>query len=533
MGSGGLQSGLRWSSVATIGRSGGSWQEAALAGDVRAERWLAMAHIGTAVVLAVGIFALDIVSPLQGAVAVLYSVVVLIVARTQRRRVVLAVAAACAGLALAGYLISHHGQPFGSPAVRLAVSLVALIVTAWLSTRQIAAAGARQQADARYRMIFGAAGIAMWESDWSAAHMVLRGGVYSDAMIGRATAAAVIRDANDQAARLFGYPDRRAMLAGDVATHATPSAIAAQKRIFTRLLSGDRLIEEDVQFRTLTGDVIDVLLRVTLPPHDQDWQHVLITAFDVTERRRAAQRLADAQAELAHMARLTTLGELAATIAHEVNQPLSAIITYAKSGRRWLAQEAPDARETDDCLDHIAANGTRAADVIARIRDLARKSGPQRATVSIADLVTDTIALLARDLAAAEVAIDLAIPDDVPAVDGDRVQLQQVLMNLMLNAQQAMAAQSTPRALSIEARAAKGQVVLTLADTGPGFGDTDPDMVFRPFFTTKREGIGIGLSICRSIVEQHGGTLVAAAAATGGAAMTIRLPVQSGDGGRA
>ncbi|MEI9851527.1 MAG: histidine kinase dimerization/phospho-acceptor domain-containing protein [Sphingomonas sp.] len=125
------------------------------------------------------------------------------------------------------------------------------------------------------------------------------------------------------------------------------------------------------------------MLRVTLPPGEDGWKRVLVMALDVTERNRAQARLAQSRAELTHVSRLTTLGQLAASIAHEVNQPLSAIITYARSGRRWLAREAADAPEVADCLDHIAANGTRAADVIARIRDLARKADPKRVRIDL------------------------------------------------------------------------------------------------------------------------------------------------------
>ncbi len=190
---------------------------------------------------------------------------------------------------------------------------------------------------------------------------------------------------------------------------------------------------------SLTREVVDVVVRVTLPTGDGDWRRVLVMALDVTERNRAQARLAQSQAELTHVSRLTTLGQLAASIAHEVNQPLSAVVTYAKSGKRWLAREAPNAGEVSDCLDQIAANGTRAADVIARIRDIARKADPERGVIRLAPLIDETVALLRRDLQTHGVAIHVSVPDGLPPVAGDRVQIQQVLMNLMLNAEQAMA----------------------------------------------------------------------------------------------
>ncbi len=483
-------------------------------------------HGAAALLLGLAIFALDALTPLQGAVAVLYTIVVLICARAHDRSLMLAAGAVATGLAFAGYYISHWGDPPGAAAVRLGVSLVAIAITTLLCVRYQAASDERRRSDERYRIIFNSAGLPIWEGDWSDAYAALRRGEPLDdaAVIERIAKNATILDANEAAARLFDLPGRHALIGGNIVAHHTPAAEATFGAIVAALARGDAVVEQETQFLSASGEIVDVVLRVTLPPGSEGWRRVLVMALDVTERNRAQARLAQAQVELAHVSRVTTLGQLAASIAHEVNQPLSAVVTYAKSGKRWLAREAPDAAEVSECLDQISANGNRAADVIARIRDIARKADPECGVVDIGPLVEETVALLRRDLQAHGVAIHVKIADGLPPVAGDRVQIQQVLMNLMLNADQAMV--DTPldqRELCVEAAADEGAVAIAIIDYGPGMA-TEPESLFAPFFTTKETGLGMGLSICRSIIEQHGGVLTASNNADRGATFRFRLP---------
>ena len=495
--------------------------------DREGRRLAARLRTAAAMALALAIFALDVLSPLQGAVAVLYTTVVLIAARSNDRAMVIAAGAVCALLAMTGYGVSHLAEPLGSPAMRLAVSLVAIGITTILSARHLSDMEARRRSEERYRTIFNAAGFPIWESDWSAAYDLLKSGREADQQVlDQVSVDARVRDANLAAARLFGLPDRDALVVSGFSRHSTPVGEAALIRILNALNRGEEWIEEESQFRTQSGEIVDVVLRVTLPQDNQGWSRVLIMALDVTERNRAQARFAEAQAELTHVARVTTLGQLAASIAHEVNQPLSAIITYAKSGKRWLAREAPGAAEVSDCLDHIASNGTRAAKVIERIRNLARRAEPNQSRIDLAALIEETIALLDRDFQANNVAVHAAVPADLPEVTGDRVQIQQVLMNLMLNAEQAMAQNPLDRReLCLDAETDSGGVTVAVRDCGPGIAGDDPEALFRPFFTTKPDGMGMGLSICRSILEQHGGSLTASNHPEGGASFRFRLPV--------
>ncbi|TMV76604.1 PAS domain S-box protein, partial [Thioclava sp. BHET1] len=333
-------------------------------------------------------------------------------------------------------------------------------------------------------------------------------------------------NANHQAAQFFGYRARTELIGISIARHLAAGGAVAQGRIFDKLLQGENPVEIETQFVNIAGKTLDALLRISLPPDSNGWDRVLITALDVTERNKVQQRLAESHAELTHMARVMTLGQIAASIAHEVNQPLSAVINYAKSGRRWLQREAPDALEVRDCLEQIAQNGERAAGVIAGIRDLTRKSDPVRNEVDINQIFAETTALLVRDLRSAGVSLRGDLARDLPGILADRVQIQQILMNLILNASHAMA--DTPdedRIVLIAAHPVGDRLEITVSDRGTGLNGKDPEALFKPFFTTKTQGMGMGLTICRSIIEQHGGTLVAEQNPGGGVVMRFDLPL--------
>jgi PAS domain S-box-containing protein len=250
------------------------------------------------------------------------------------------------------------------------------------------------------------------------------------------------------------------------------------------------------------------------------------TTRDITERKRAEEALRTAQAELARAARLTTMGELAASIAHEINQPLGAIVTNANACLRWLNRGEPDLDEAREAISRIARDGMRAGDVIRGLRALAKKSGPDLAKLDIDDAIQEVLVLThnERQRHGVELRTDLFTGDQ--PVFGDRVQLQQVMLNLIMNGIEAMSTVTDrPRVLAISSEPAEGGgVLVAVKDTGPGLDQASADRIFDPFFTTKPNGMGMGLSICRSIIEAHGGRFWASPRAPNGTAFRFTVP---------
>jgi C4-dicarboxylate-specific signal transduction histidine kinase len=253
---------------------------------------------------------------------------------------------------------------------------------------------------------------------------------------------------------------------------------------------------------------------------------VLVTLTDVTERNRIQEELNRARGELAHASRVTTLGELTGSIAHEVNQPLAAIVTNGYAALSWLRQGTPDLEEIRTTVDRMISDANRAGDVIARLRDMARNTSPVHQPVHLNDIVSEAAALVHGELNGQQVELDLDLTAPSPAVMGDRVQLQQVVINLLLNAGQAMSS-ITDRPRSITARSwlsPSGEAVVDVEDAGVGIAPDAAQRLFEPFFTTKQQGMGMGLSICRSIIEAHEGVLAVVPKEGPGAMFRFKLP---------
>jgi len=252
---------------------------------------------------------------------------------------------------------------------------------------------------------------------------------------------------------------------------------------------------------------------------------------DITVAVRAAQTeeaLQNVRTALAHATRVTTLGELTASIAHEINQPLAAVVANASAGRRWLAAQPPNLDEVREALNRIVRDGNRASDIIIRIRALLNKSAAPTQRLSINETILEVVALTRSELQMNRVALNLQLADDLPPVIGDRVQLQQVVLNLIVNAIEAMRGHGAgPRELLVGSRSdAANGVLVTVEDSGPGLDPAGIRRLFDAFYTTKQDGMGMGLAISRSIVEAHGGRLWATPNAPWGAVFQFSVPAE-------
>ncbi|TFW31215.1 sensor histidine kinase [Duganella callida] len=473
------------------------------------------------VVLMLLIFAIDTFSPLDMAIAVMYVVVVLLSASVWERRGVLLAAGVCLALTLLSYLLTHteifNGAPFSPAAVgRLLVGLLAIVITSFLVLRGQAATNA---------LIAREEALRRSEAFLAGTQRISKTGSFSF----KAPGGAMFW--SDEAARIYGYPIDVDPTMERILAHTAPE----DRHLVQAAIEQSLRCEDEIELRhrlLLPDGELKYVHVLSKPRHNRDGECEYLGALtDVTAAVLAEQALHRSQVQLQHATRVTMLGELAASIAHEVNQPLAAIATNGEACLRWMNRPQPDLDEARASVSAILEASARATGVIKRIRALARRSEPQHLPLDLPALVEESVDLVRRELNNHHVALMLGMEPALPEVLGDRVQLQQVIINLLMNAMQAMAACPPGQAvLTVQAqRLADGTVQVSVSDSGPGIPAAVAPRLFEPFYSTKEDGMGMGLPICRSIIETHGGRIWVKQSApdspVAGATILFSLPV--------
>ena len=325
-----------------------------------------------------------------------------------------------------------------------------------------------------------------------------------------------IIEANDAFLKMMGY-DREDATAGNLrlADLTPPERHTSTARALVGIDKTGAVKPYEKEYLRKDGSRVPVLIGSTAFDEQQD--HSVAFVLDLTERKRAEaeareseRRYRETQLELAHANRVATMGQLTSSIAHEVNQPIAAAVTYALAARRFLSAEPPNFREVDDALALIVREGNRAGEVVGRVRALIKKAPARKDAVEINDAILEVIALTRTEAANNSVSVRTQLAEGLPRVQGDRVQLQQVLLNLIINAIEAMReVGAEERELLIGTRNEPDGVSVEVRDSGPGFAPAALERVFEAFYTTKPSGLGLGLSTCRSIIEAHNGRLFA------------------------
>jgi PAS domain S-box-containing protein len=331
---------------------------------------------------------------------------------------------------------------------------------------------------------------------------------------------------SEETARIYGYDADTRPSVELVLQRVHPGDVALVQQQIDRARQGEQEFDFEHRLVMPDGKVRHVHVLAHIVKGDSDNKEIFGALMDVSAAKQAREALDKAQAELAHVTRMTTLGELAASIAHEVNQPLTAIVTDGAAGLRWLGQEPRVLEEVRNSLEAMIGEAQRASRVIERIRALSKKTDPEKAPLDINNVIHDAVRFVEREVLSHRASLRLELATGLPLVPGDRVQLQQVVINLVINGVQAMeSVTDRPRELLLRSQQYEADHVLVeVHDSGTGFDPGSASRLFNAFFSTKPGGMGMGLSICRSIIDAHEGRVWASNRAGQGAIFQFILP---------
>lgn len=387
--------------------------------------------------------------------------------------------------------------------------------------------------------IFERSGIALWREDWSEARdavlRLLRSGVrdmqaYFAAHPDELRAirrAVIIKDVNGFAVERSGASSKDQLLGSlDRILPDTDQTFVQWLVAFAR---GDSLYRSETHLTAANGETTHTLFTAGLPTDMRGFQDILVSDLDITEYKATQERLARAEIEVSRAARVTTMGALSASIAHEVNSPLAAIISSAEATLQWLGREEPDLVEAAASVRNVLDAARRAKSVVESTRAFLSKSPTALGRHDMARLVHEAVRLVDGEIRALGASIHIDAIDGVPPVLVDAVNIQQVVVNLVLNAAQAMSTQSGPRDITISVRPDDARVRVEVSDKGAGIGPAAMKTMFDPFFSTKPGGMGMGLAICRTCISAYGGRLWATSSVGEGSTFHFDLPAAIGE----
>jgi C4-dicarboxylate-specific signal transduction histidine kinase len=497
-----------------------------------------------AVALAAAVFYVDTFTDIEGAIAVLYVVTMMLAAQAITRIGLLVIAATCAVLTLLSYAMTHADDADLQSTIRLIVALAALFVTTMLLLKTETSRltlhsinSALKESEARYRSIFDRTRIALWERDYSKLRsylMDLRGQGITDIKAHARANPAVVDHCVDLISFVAANEAAREMLGPEspaVGILRRPTIPRHEKflDVLQAIMDGETVFEDKVEVQSDNGESKLVLLSISFPEDPSAFNRVVVSMVDITQREMALKALAEAQGELTKASRAATVGAMSASLAHELNQPLGAIVVNSQTLLRWLDRDPPDLAAMRRSAERMIRDSLRASEIIQNTRSLLSPSSNKLENVSLDRLADETMALMEHELqrSGVTVFIDHQKPH-IPPVSAVKIELQQVLINLITNAIQAMdEAGSAERIIRIAMeRPDIEHVCISVRDSGPGITEDAKDKLFAPFFTTKATGIGMGLSICRSTLEARGGTLDGTNHPEGGAIFEMRLLIK-------
>lgn len=438
----------------------------------------------------------------------------------------LAIAAAL-GLSAAGAVFSESGIEAGLWLATGAATALGLILSL-LRRRHEAAETAWRQA------LFERPGISLWREDWSAVGQAIlklkRDGVhdieaYFAARPDEARALrrqVIVKDVNAFTVQTMGARSK-ADLVGPL-DRILPDSDQTFDQWLIAFGRGDAFYRSETHIVRPDGSHLDCLFTAALPTSIQGFRDILVAALDVTEYKALQARLLAAQTEAARASRISTVGALTASITHEINTPLASILANVQAALRWMRRETPNYAEAEQAIERAVADASRTQEVVGRTRDFLSASPPDIRPIDIAETARVATVLIDRELRLHDASVHLDAAPGLPKVLADSIQMQQVLVNLMINGVQAMTSQAGPRDVRVVVRAVDDTVRISVSDRGPGVDPALRARLFEPFASDKRDGMGMGLAICRNAVEAVGGRIWLDESSVGGATFHVCLP---------